>query len=72
MLNIGDIVILNNNKQYAIANITNYENTDYFYVANMNDENDNKICEFIKDNLVEVRDEKLLKILEEMLSLINN
>ena len=37
MLEINQVIVLENKEQYLILDKVNYENTDYYYIAKMNE-----------------------------------
>lgn len=78
MLNVNKVIVLENNEEYLVLDKVNYQNTDYYYIAKVNDsetdiENDYKLVtvEEKDDNKViaEVTGEDKLK---EILPLFEN
>ena len=69
MLEIGDLVTLDNGKEYVVANVATIDNTNYVYLITEDGISDVLIC-LVKDNsLVRVKDgeilEKLLNIFKD-------
>lgn len=70
MLNINKVIILENGEEYLVLDKVNYQDTDYYYIAKVNEsetdiENDYKLVVVTeKDNnrvITEVTDEEKLK-----------
>ena len=74
MLNINKVIVLENGEEYLVLDKVNYQDTDYYYIAKVNEsetdiENDYKLVVVTeKDNnkvITEVTgEEKLKEILE--------
>ena len=70
MLNINKVIILENGEEYLVLDKVNYQDTDYYYIAKVNDsetdiENDYKLVVVTeKDNnrvITEVTGEEKIK-----------
>lgn len=73
MLETGRILTLSNGKEYVVVTSTVYNDKIYVYVANLNNENDTKVCSYINDELTELVGEELEEIEEILLyDLANN
>jgi hypothetical protein len=61
---IKDLITLEDNKEYIITSIAKYENNDYFYLVDINENENVKFCELILNNgtvgLLEIIDDELL------------
>ncbi len=49
MLNINKVIVLENGEEYLVLDKVNYQDTDYYYIAKVNEsetdiENDYKLC----------------------------
>lgn len=60
MLNLRDIIKIKNDDFIVISKI-DYENQEYFYLANTNKNNEFKYCTLKDEYLVEVNDSSLLQ-----------
>ena len=60
MLNLRDIIKINNDNFIVIGKV-NYEDKDYFYLANTNKNNEFKYCAVNDDYLVEINDSNLIQ-----------
>lgn len=70
MLDKGDLITLDDNKEYIIANITTLNGIDFIYLVTKDGLSDFKICylDERKNELVEVND---LKLLEKLLTIFS-
>ena len=64
MLNLGKIVTLDDNKDYATLDTVNYLGNEYCYLIDLNDFNKTKIYQCYNNNLTEVKDPSLISELE--------
>ena len=60
MLNLRDIIKIKNDDFIVIGKI-NFENQDYFYLANTNKNNEFKYCTLNDEYLVEINDSNLIQ-----------
>lgn len=67
MLETGRILTLSDGREYVIVTSTVYENRVYVYVANIENENDTKVCAYENNELIEIEDDELLDEVEELL-----
>lgn len=65
-LSVGEVVILDDNKKYAVAGVVNYLDSNYCYIVSLDDYDDTKICLYNNGVLTLVEDEELLNELEDM------
>ena len=69
MLNINKVIVLENGEEYLVLDKVNYQDTDYYYIAKVNEsetdiENDYKLVVVTeKDNNKVTGEEKLKEIL---------
>lgn len=70
MVRLGEILTLDNNKKFAVAATTNYDNNFYCYVAELDNPDNTKIYLVKENNLVQVVDENLIEALESIF--VNN
>jgi hypothetical protein len=66
MPNIGDIITISNDKKYVVANLTNYSDSIYCYLVNLNNEDDTSIALYKETSFEIVNDESLIAELEEV------
>jgi hypothetical protein len=76
-LNIKDIITLEDNQEYVITSIAEYEDEYYYYLVDINKISNIKICKLILNQenygLLEIEDDQLLsKIIPIMYETINN
>ena len=60
MLNLRDIIKINNDN-FIVSGKVNYEDKDYFYLANTNKNNEFKYCTVNDEYLVEINDSNLIQ-----------
>ena len=53
-IKIKDVVILENNEQYAVASNAIYNNTNYYYLISMKNNEDILICYLNQDEFITV------------------
>ena len=72
MINHGDVLTLDDNKQYAVVYKTEYNNKKYVYLIDQDDFTNTMFCECNDDDLEEVTEpeiiEQLLKKYQEKLN----
>lgn len=67
-LNKNDIIKLNDNTSYLILSKVLYEDIYYFYILDIIDNSNVKIISIINNNIIEVKDDKILdKIIKLMI-----
>ncbi len=66
-MKINDIVKLDDNNEYVVVSKINYENINYYYLADINNFNNVLFLYENKDELKEVSNENLLKIIMPLL-----
>lgn len=62
MVDRGSIIKLDNDKSYCVAEIINYNNKKYLYLVNIDNKEELKYCEYLKDSnqLLLVEDQTLI------------
>ena len=65
MFEKGDLLTLDNNKEYLVVNQLNYENNNYVFLIAKDGISDIMICLFKGDELIKVEDSELIKKLIE-------
>ena len=62
-IDIKDIITLDNNKEYVVVSKTNYENKTYYFLVDINDNNNIKFCYEKGSNnaLIETENADLIK-----------
>lgn len=63
MIEQGELLILSNNKEYAVVSSIIYNDVNYVYLLDTEEYKDYKFCEFVNDKLKVVKDPELLKVL---------
>lgn len=61
MLERGDLITLNNNKEYIVLDEINFNHKDYLYLITKDGITDVLVCLREDDNLTIVREEELLR-----------
>lgn len=67
MINIKDSLILDDDNEYVVVSKVNYETKEYYYILDKYNSSNYKFCYLENEELVEVEDEELIKILLPML-----
>ena len=63
MLEQGELLVLTNDKEYAVVSSIKLEDINYVYLVDTDKYKDYKICEFNGESLEEVVDSDLLRLL---------
>lgn len=63
MINIKDTLVLDDDNEYVVVSKANYNDKTYYYIINNNDNSDFKFCYQENDELVEIENDKLIKVL---------
>lgn len=70
---IKDILVLDDNNEYVVVSMINYDNINYYYLIDMNEPENLMICYKDSEDLVEVRDKELInKLLPLFLEISND
>ncbi len=60
LINIKDILVLDDNKEYVVVSKINYNDIEYYYLIDKNDNSNIRFCYFNNFELIELNDEKLI------------
>ena len=63
MINIKDSLILDDDNEYVVVSKIKYEEKEYYYILDKYDSSNYKFCYLDNEELAEVEDEELIKIL---------
>ena len=63
MINIKDSLILDDDNEYVVVSKVNYESKVYYYILDKYNNSNYKFCYLENEELVEVQDDNLIKIL---------
>jgi hypothetical protein len=63
MINIKDSLVLDDDNEYVVVSKVNYETKEYFYILDKFNNSNYKFCYLDNEELVEIEDEELTKIL---------
>jgi len=63
MINIKDSLILDDDNEYVVVSKVKYETKEYYYILDKYNSSNFKFCYLDNDELVEVEDENLIKLL---------
>ena len=63
MIEQGELLVLSNDKEYAVVSSIIYNNVNYVYLLSTDDYKDYKFCEYVDDKLNVVKDPELFKTL---------
>lgn len=63
MIEQGEMLVLSNDKEYAVVSSIMMQDTNYLYLVDTEKYSDYKICKFVSNNLKEVVDTDLLRLL---------
>lgn len=63
MINIKDTLVLDDDNEYVVVSKANYNDKTYYYIINNNDNSDFKFRYQENDELVEIENDKLIKVL---------
>lgn len=63
MLERGELLVLSNNKEYAVVSSIIYEGVNYVYILDTEEYRDYKFCRYEEEQLRVVKDEELVKTL---------
>ena len=63
MINIKDSLILDDDNEYVVVSKIKYEEKEYYYILDKYNSSNYKFCYLDNEELVEVEDEELIKIL---------
>ena len=63
MIEQGEMLVLSNNKEYAVVSSIMMQDTNYLYLVDTDKYNDYKICKLVDDSLEEVVDTDLFRLL---------
>lgn len=63
MINIKDTLVLDDDNEYVVVSKANYNDKTYYYIINNTDNSDFKFCYQENDELVEIENDKLIKVL---------
>lgn len=63
MIEQGEMLVLSNNKEYAVVSSIMVQDINYVYLVDTEKYNDYKICKFENDSLEEIVDTDLLRFL---------
>ena len=66
MLNLGKIVTLDDNKDYATLDTVNYLGNEYCCLIGLDDFNNIKIYQKYNNNLLEIKNDDLIRDLSEL------
>ena len=73
MININDTLTLDDNCEYVVLSKANLNNLEYYYLINLKDKNEVKICYFNGEDLIESFDKDInTKLLQIFLSNLSN
>ena len=72
MLKLGEIITLNNNKEYIVASTTVHENNNYAYLVEYENNENTKIYLVNENELTEVINKNLIDELENLFVSIYN
>ena len=73
MININDTLTLDDNCEYVVLSKANLNNLEYYYLINLKDKNEVKICYFNGEDLIESFDKDInTKLLQMFLSNLSN
>ena len=61
MINLRNIITLSDDNEYIVVGKINYENIIYYYLVDINKNDNVKFCYQKDDNLVELNDSNLIK-----------
>lgn len=67
MINIKDSLILDDDNEYVVVSKVNYNKKEYYYILDKYNSSNYKFCYLDNEELVEVENEELIKILLPML-----
>ena len=67
MINIKDSLILDDDNEYVVVSKVKYETKEYYYILDKYNSSNYKFCYLENDELIEVENEELIKILLPML-----
>ncbi len=59
-IKVGDVLTLSDKKEYVVVSIAELDLINYYYIADINDESNLKICYLDKEELVEIKDSDLI------------
>ena len=55
-LGIKDVITLSDNKEYVIVSMTRYKNSDYLYLVDINNMENNKFCQIVfNNNIIQIK-----------------
>lgn len=60
-INIRDSIILSDDKEYGVVSKTTFNNLIYYYLVDINDNENIKFCVEDKNELMEVEDQNLIQ-----------
>ena len=63
MISQSEILVLDNNKEYAVVSSIMLQNINYVYLVSMEDYKEFLICKYENNRLEEIVDKDLLKLL---------
>jgi hypothetical protein len=73
MININDTLTLDDNCEYVVLSKANLNNLEYYYLINLKDKNEVKICYFNGEDLIESFDKNInTRLLQMFLSNLSN
>ena len=61
MLKQGSVLTLNDNKKYSVVYSLNFDDSNYVYLVDQDDYNNNMFCKFYDNQLDKVTDSELIK-----------
>ncbi|MBR3162334.1 MAG: hypothetical protein IKF19_06365 [Bacilli bacterium] len=59
-IDIKDILALNDNNEYVVTSIVNYDNKTYYYLVDIKNTSNIKFCYRENDELIEIENKKLI------------
>lgn len=63
MINVKDSLVLDDDNEFVVVGKATYNNIEYYYILDKYNNSNYKFCYLDKEELVEIEDEELTKIL---------
>ena len=71
-LNIRDVIKLEDNNEYAVASVATLNDVVYYYLIDLNKDDNIKFGYLEDDNFINVEDKDLIKQLLPLFNILNN
>ena len=71
-LNIRDVIKLDDNNEYAVASVATLNDVVYYYLIDLNKDDNIKFGYLEDDNFINVEDKDLIKQLLPLFNILNN